>query len=97
MAEDERGELEEALSRWQVDMAAVRERMYRAPTPRERERWHAVWLALQGWPSARVAQALGRDPHTVGSWLAAVRQDGPGALAFVHTGGSPPPWARRSR
>jgi hypothetical protein len=35
-------ELEEALSRWQLDAAAVRERMYRAPTPRERERWHAV-------------------------------------------------------
>jgi transposase len=91
MAEDERSELEEALSRWQVDAATVRERMYRAPTPRERERWHAVWLALQGWSSARVAQALGRDPHTVGGWLAAVRREGPGALAFAHTGGSPPP------
>jgi hypothetical protein len=84
-------ELEEALSRWQVDAATVRERMYRAPTPRERERWHALWLALQGWSSARVATALGRDPHTVGGWLAAFRRDGPGALAFAHTGGSPPP------
>lgn len=84
-------ELEEALSRWQVDAALVRERMYRAPTPRERERWHALWLALQGWSGARVAQALGRDPHTVGSWLSAFRRDGPGALVFVQTGGSPPP------
>jgi hypothetical protein len=42
-------ELEEALSRWQLDAAAVRERMYRAPTRRERERWHALWLALQGY------------------------------------------------
>jgi hypothetical protein len=91
MAENERSELEEALSRWQLDAAAVRERLYQAPTPRERERWHALWLALQGWPSARVATALGRDPHTVGSWLTGFCRDGPGALAFVHTGGAPAP------
>jgi Homeodomain-like domain len=91
MAVDERSDLEEALSRWQLDAAAVRERLYQAPTPRERERWHALWLALQGWPIARVATALGRDPHTVGSWLAGFCRDGPGALAFVHTGGAPPP------
>jgi anti-sigma-K factor RskA len=48
-------DLVEALSRWQIDTVTVRERMYRAPTPRERERWHALWLALQGWPTARVA------------------------------------------
>ena len=83
--------LQEALSQWQIDAATVRERMYRAPTPRERERWHALWLATQGWSVARVAMALGRDPHTVGGWLAAFRRDGPAALAFVHTGGSPPP------
>src|ERR687883_1034164 len=91
MAVDERSELEEALSRWQLDPAAVRARLYRAPTPRERERWHALWLALQGWSHAQVATALGRDPHTVETWLAAFRQDGPAALAFVHTGGSPRP------
>ena len=90
MVVDARSDLAEALSRWQIDAAAVRERMYRAPTPRERERWHALWLTLQGWPAVRVAGALGRDPHTVGSWLAAFRRDGPGALTFAHTGGSPP-------
>ena len=83
--------LSEALSRWQLDVAAVRTRMYRAPTPRERERWHALWLATQGWSAARVAEALGRDPHTIGDWLAAFCRDGPAALAFVQTGGSPPP------
>ena len=81
----------ETLSRWQLDVATVRTRMYRAPTPRERERWHAVWLATQGWPTARVAAALGRDPHTIGEWLAALCRDGPAALAFVQVGGSPPP------
>jgi anti-sigma-K factor RskA len=89
MAAKGSSELEEMLSRWQVDAAEVRERMYRAPTPRERERWHALWLALQGWSSAQVA--LGRDPHTVGNWLAAFRRDGPAALVFAHTGGSPRP------
>jgi transposase len=84
-------ELLEALDRWQVDLVAVRTRLYRAPTPRERERWHAVWLAAQGWPAARVAETLGRDPHTIGQWLAAFGRDGPAALAFVQTGGSPPP------
>jgi transposase len=91
MAVDERSALEEALSRWQLDAAAGRARLYRAPPPRERERWHALWLALQGWSTARVATALGRDPHTVGSWLAGFCRDGPAALAFAHTGGSPPP------
>jgi transposase len=81
----------EILSRWRLDTAAVRALVYRAPTPRERERWHALWLVAQGWPAARVAEALGRDPHTVGAWLAAFRRDGPAGLAFAHTGGAPPP------
>jgi hypothetical protein len=36
------------LGRWQLNIKAVRERMYGAPTPRERERWHAVWLLARG-------------------------------------------------
>jgi len=91
MAATKQQNLVEALRRWQVNADAVREQVYGAPTPRERERWHAVWLTLQGWPTVRVATALGRDPHTVGGWLSAVRRDGPAALTFVHTGGSPPP------
>jgi putative transposase len=79
-----------ALSRWQVAAATVREQMYQAPTARERERWHAVWLALQGWSAAQVAAALGRDPHTVGQWLAAFRRGGPAGLTFRHTGGPAP-------
>jgi transposase len=91
MAASEREDIKEVLRRWQLDAAAVRARMYRAPTPRERERWHALWLATQGWSATRVAEALGRDPHTVGGWRAAFCRDGPAALAFVQTGGSPPP------
>jgi hypothetical protein len=84
-------ELEDAVQHWALDIGQVREHVYRAPTPRERERWHALWLALQGWPQVRVAEALGHDPHTIGDWLAAFCRDGPAGMAFVRTGGSPPP------
>jgi hypothetical protein len=32
------------LGRWELDMKQVRECMGRAPTPRVRESWHAIWL-----------------------------------------------------
>ncbi|MHB1007083.1 MAG: helix-turn-helix domain-containing protein [Chloroflexota bacterium] len=82
---------------WQLDERQVRERMYRAPTPRERERWHALWLLARGWSAAQVADALERDPHTVSDWLEDFHQAGPAGLAFEHTGGSPPPSTRESR
>jgi hypothetical protein len=56
MAVDTGTELEEALSRWELDAAAVRARMYRAPTLRERERWQA--LDAWGHVSAAVAWKL---------------------------------------
>ncbi len=79
------------LARWQLGVRQVREQMYRAPTPRERERWHALWLLSQGWSATAVAVALERDPHTIGDWLDAFGRAGPPALAFAQTGGSPPP------
>jgi transposase len=82
---------------WQLDAKAVRERMYRAPTPRERERWHAVWLLAQGWTSAQVAEALERDAHTIGEWAEALRRKGPTALAFEQTGGAPPPLTQSNK
>ena len=85
------------LGQWQLDASAVRERMYRAPTPRERERWHAMWLLARGWSAVQVAEALDRDAHTIGDWTAAFQQKGPAGLAFEQTGGSPPSSARPSR
>lgn len=84
-------EITALLDRWQLDEHGIRERMYRAPTPRERERWHALWLLARGWTAAQVADTLGRDPHTIGEWLANFRQAGPTGLTFEQTGGSPPP------
>jgi transposase len=86
-----------ALARWGLDAGGIRERMYRAPTPRERERWHALWLLAQGWSASEVAEALARDAHTIGGWLAAFAEAGPAALAFEQTGGPPPPSTRRPR
>jgi transposase len=90
-------EVLDVLKRWKLDIRAVRERMYRAPTPRERERWHALWLLAEGWSAVQVAAALDRDPHTIGEWLATLRHAGPTGLAFEHTGGSPPPSAATSK
>src|SRR5437764_14984477 len=67
------------LKQWKLDLNAVRERVYRAPTPRERERWHALWLLAEGWSAVQVAEALERNPHTIGEWLASFRRAGPSA------------------
>ena len=58
------------LERWQLDVGEVRRRMYLASTPRERERWHALWLLAQGWTASAVAEE--RDSHTIGMWVTAL-------------------------
>ena len=78
------------LKAWSLDLNAVRRRVYRAPSERERERWHALWLLAKGWSAAQVADALERDPHTIGEWLEEFRQHGPAGMAFEQSGGSPP-------
>ena len=90
-------EIEQLLERWHLDVGDVRERMYRAPTPRERERWHALWLLAQGWTALAVAEALERDPHTIGTWMGALSDGGSAALGFEQSGGSPPPSTSTSR
>jgi transposase len=85
------------LGQWQLDLKSVRYQMYRAPTPRERERWHAIWLLARGWSATEVAEALDRDAHTIGSWVDEFDQKGPAGLAFEQAGGPPPPSARRNK
>ena len=89
-------EMDRFLEQWQMDAKALRRRMILAPTPRERERWYAILLLAQGWTATAAAEALERDPHTIGRW-AAFGEGGSAALIFEQTGGSPPPSARRSR
>ena len=99
-------EVADMLKEWHLDIQAVRERMYRAPTARERERWHAIWLLAHSWSAAQVAEALERDPHTIGDWVADLRRAGPLACAqrasregliFEQTGGSPPSSTGKNR
>ena len=85
------------LKRWQMDLRAVRERAYRAPTPRERERWHALGLLGRGWSAVQVAEAVERDPHPLGDGFGDFERMGPAGMAFEQTGGSPPPSTRSSR
>jgi len=85
------------LERWQLDVRALREGVYRALTPRERERWHALWLLARSWSAAQVSEALGRVVHTIGDWVEDFRHRGPAGLAFEQSGGSPPPSAQHNR
>ena len=81
-------EIHRDLEQWEMDAKALRRRMILAPTPRERERWYAVWLLAQGWTAAATAEALERDPHTIGRWASAFGEGGPAALIFEQSGGS---------
>ena len=90
-------EMERFLEQWQMDAKGLGRRMIPAPTPREREWWYAILLLAQGWTASGTAEALERDPHTIGRWAAAFGEGGPAALIFEQTGGSPPPLVRRNR
>ena len=70
-------EMEWFLEQWQMDARDLRRRMILSPTPRERERWHALWLLCRGLTASGTAQALGRDAHTIGRWAAAFGEGGP--------------------
>ena len=61
-------DMDQFLERWEMDVPGVRRRMILAPVPRERERWYALWLLTQGWTAQATAEALERDPHTIGRW-----------------------------
>ena len=61
-------EIDRFLQHWQMDARDLRRRMILAPTPRERERWYALLLLGQGCTASATAEALKRDPHTIGRW-----------------------------
>ena len=90
-------EKERFLEQWRMDAMDLRRRVILAPTPRERERWYAILLLVQGWTAAATAEMLERDPHTIGRWASAFGEGGPRALIFEQTGGSPPALSRRNR
>jgi len=53
------------LEHWQLDVKAVREWVCRAGTPRERERWLALWLLARGWSAVicRPTMCQGCSPN----------------------------------
>ena len=59
-------EIDWCLEQWQMEIKDLRRRMILAPTARERERWYALLLLAQGLTAAVTAEALERDPHTIG-------------------------------
>ena len=81
--------MDQHLEQWQMGVRDLRLRMILSPQPRERERWFAMWLLAQGWTAADTADALERNPHTIGRWASAFGKGGPTALIFEQTGGSP--------
>ena len=83
-------EIDRSLEQWQMGVKDLRRRMILAPTPRERERWYAMLLLAQGLTAAATAEALERDPHTIGRWAAAFGEGGPGSFDFRADWGFPP-------
>ena len=81
---------EALLERWRIDEAEARRRMYQAPTPRERESWHVLWLLAQGWTSCDGSPGVWTGmPTPCGQWTTAFAEGGPRALSFEQSGGSP--------
>ena len=73
-------EIDRSLEQWQMGVKDLRRRMILAPTPRERERWYAILLLVQGLTAAATAEALERDPphyRTLGVGLRRGRACGP--------------------
>ena len=84
-------DIDRSLEQWQMGVKDLQRQMILAPTPRERERWYAILLLAQGSKAVATAEALERDPHTIGRWASAFGAGGPGAPIFEQTGGSPRP------
>ena len=83
-------EIDRFLQQWQMDVRDLHRWLILTPPPRERERWHAIWLLAQGWTASATAEVLERDPHTIGWWAVAFCEGGPRALIFEQSG--VPPW-----
>ena len=83
-------EMERALEPWQIGVKALRRRMIRAPTLRERERWYAIRLLAQDMTAAATAVAGAGSPHQRALGVG-LRSGRPHTLIFEQSGGSPRP------
>ena len=78
------------LKQWQMEVKDLRRRMILAPTPWERERWYAISLLAQGWTSSATAEALERDPHTIGRWASRAPRNWTTCRGISRPSGVPP-------
>ena len=86
------------LEQWEMNAKDLHRRMILAPTPREQERWHAIWLLAQGWTASATAEVLDRDPPHHRAMGVSLRRGSAGVLDIRADRGFPPPSsARRSK
>ncbi len=57
-------EIDRFLKQWQMDGRDLHRRLILAPTPRERERWHAIWLLAKEWTASGTARRPWDGIHT---------------------------------
>jgi hypothetical protein len=98
------------LAKWDQTVEDLRVASLNEPHPRSRERFQALYLIATGQHNATTCAAhIGRQDETVLCWVHLYNEQGPGALAYRHTGGRSPllprsglnrssrPWKIRSR
>jgi hypothetical protein len=82
-------EIAAVLACWQLDIRQLRERMYHSPTPRERERWHALpapaGLRLQATRGVRRPAGRGAGERKVQEQMAQLFAGMPGRSAEVQS------------
>ncbi|MHB1295963.1 MAG: hypothetical protein ACYC4R_13320 [Anaerolineae bacterium] len=64
------------LAHWHLGTDQVREQVYRAATPRERERGHALWLLARDWPASQVAEAVAKVREVLERFFAGLAERG---------------------
>ena len=82
-------EIDRFLEQWEMDTRDLHRRMILAPTPRERERWHAVWLAGARLDGIVHCGGTGTGPAYHRAMGVAFGEGGPAALIFEQTGVPP--------
>ena len=76
--------------RWSQTLEDLRQLAMRAPHPRTRERFLALYEIAEDSCATRVASRTRRHPQTVMEWVHLYNTSGPEALAYRRTGGRRP-------
>ena len=72
------------------DRAVLRERVAREGNAKQRDRYRAVLLAMDGLEGDEIAERVGRSPRFVDEWVARYRRGGIDALVPRRQSGRPP-------